>query len=132
MASERYEVEEIRSGVADNCLWVSIGFSSELEKLDVLHVVCAMSVEAQDRKLGQNSIYLERFDQAYSCYAGADSILVAPESIEVALNSTGRKNLSFPGKVLFVRSSRLKGWASALRVFKRMSPQECGRVVSVA
>jgi len=129
--SETYPIEEITAGVADNCLWVSIGFSSKLEKLDVLHVVCAMSVDAQDRTLGHDSIYMERFDQAYSCYSGAERIEVKPQSIEVALKSRGSKNLSLSRNVLFVVPPRLKGWSTASRIFKRMSSMPCGRIVSV-
>lgn len=131
-ATETYEVEEISAGVVDNCLWVSIGFSSRIEKQDVLHVVCAMSVDAQDRKLGHDSIYLERFDQAYSCYSGAERIAIEPQDIHVALNPQGSKALSLPRSVSFAVPPRLKGWSVASRVFKRMSSMECGRVVTVA
>jgi len=130
--AETYEVEEISAGVADDCHWVSIGFSSSIEKQDVLHVVCALSVDAQDRKLGHDSIYLERFDQAYSCYSGAEKISVGLQDIHFALNPEGGKALSLPRSVSFAVPPRLKGWSAASRIFKRMSSMECGRVVTVA
>ena len=34
---EEYEIKEIMSGIENEFLWVTIGFSSELENNDVLH-----------------------------------------------------------------------------------------------
>ena len=108
---------------------MSVGFASELERLDVLHFVCATEVDAQDRRLGHDAMYLERFDQAYSCYAGADEILVTSSGVKLKLNPRGRKCLALPEKVEFVVGSRLKGWADAKRIFMRMVGLECGRVL---
>jgi hypothetical protein len=131
MAAATYEVDEILSGVADDDLWVSIGFSSELEPRDVLHVVCATSVDEQDRKLGHDTIYLERFDQAYSCYAGAERISAGGAGIEVVLTLQGARDLDLPTKVSFVCPAGLEGWPDALHMLGRMSAYECGRVVSI-
>jgi hypothetical protein len=132
MAPETYRVQEIRSGNSNDCLWVSVAFSSELERDDVLHIVCATSVDEQDRRLRQNTIYLERFDQAYSCYEGADRITVSSNRIDVEFNNAGTEHLSFTRSVAFLSNKDLHGWAEALVVFREMSKHECGRVVSVA
>ncbi|HEY0682377.1 MAG TPA: Imm10 family immunity protein [Steroidobacter sp.] len=131
MAVETYKIEEISAGVDEGCLWVSIGFSSELEKLDVLHVVCALDPGDQDLGEGHDAVYLERFDQAYSCNDGAEKILVRPATIEVTLNAKGRQDLGFSGDICFEAPDSLEGWANALGILERMSAQACGRVVSV-
>ena len=51
MSSESFNVVEISSGLHEETLWVSVGFSSDLEDQDVLHFVCALEVDDQDRRL---------------------------------------------------------------------------------
>ena len=94
---EQYELQEVTSGIEESSLWVTLGFSSELENNDVLHVVCATSVDDEDRSDGMVDLYLERFDQAYCCYGGAEDVLVGRASIEVRLNHKGREALDFNG-----------------------------------
>ena len=120
------------SGDDQDCLWVTLGFSSELRELDVLHVVCARSVDAQDRKTGMDGIYLERFDQAFSGYKGADYIRVCPRVIEIGLNAKGQAALGFNGPVTLRIPERLKGLSDALMVFAKMHHCECGRIVETA
>jgi hypothetical protein len=132
MSSASYGVVEISSGLHEETLWVSVGFSSDLESQDVLHFVCALEVDDQDRRLGHNAIYLERFDQAYSCYAGAEAVLVGAKGIDVKLNAHGCENLSLPQSVEFVVTSSLKGWEDAQAIFRRMQDLECGRVLRAA
>jgi hypothetical protein len=132
MSSESFDVVEISSGLHEETLWVSVGFSSELEDQDVLHFVCALELDDQDRRLGHNAIYLERFDQAYSCYAGAEAILIGVKGIDLKLNAHGCESLSLPQSVEFVVTSALKGWEDALTIFRRMQNLECGRVLRAA
>jgi len=132
MASQEFKVLEIRSGEHEGILWVSVGFASDAKEDDLLHFVCALSVDAQDRKLGHNSMYMERSDQGLSCYSGAEKIVVSRNSIDLKLNVRGRKSLALPKQVVFSASNRLNGWAAALKVFGRMALQECGRVLDAA
>jgi hypothetical protein len=132
MSSESFDVVEISSGLHEETLWVSLGFSSKLEELDVLHFVCAIEVDEQDRRLGHDAIYLERFDQAYSCYAGAEEIVIGTAGVHLKLNPHGRQSLSLPHIVDFLVGSDLKGWSGATKIFKRMQDLECGRVLRVA
>jgi hypothetical protein len=127
-----FDLVEISAGVHEETLWVSVGFSSDLEDQDVLHVVCALEVDDQDRRLGHDAIYLERFDQANSCYAGAEEIAIGAEGIELKLNAHGCESLSLPQSVMFVVSSTLKGWGNAQAIFRRMRDLECGRVIRAA
>jgi immunity protein 10 of polymorphic toxin system len=128
---ELYRLEEVMSGTEESYLWVTLGFSSELEKHDVLHIVCAMSVDDQDRRGGMADLYLERFDQAYSCYGGAEAVRVGNASLEVQLNSKGLKALDFHGGVAFEVPVGVAGYPDAVAILRRMSTLECGKSVRV-
>jgi hypothetical protein len=110
---------------------VTLGFSSVLEANDVLHVVCATSVEDEDRREGTVDLYLERFDQAYSCHGGADEVLVGFASIEVKLNEKGREALGFDGGVSFRVPAGLDKYQDALAILRQMSGLECGKRIRV-
>ena len=129
---ETYDLKEIMSGDDEDCLWVTLGFSSDLEELDVLHIVCGKWIDPQGRKTGMDGIYLERFDQAYSGYKGADSIGVSPSIIKIGLNRKGKKALGFKGAVTFRVPKKLKGLSKALKVFAKMSGYDCGRIIEIA
>jgi hypothetical protein len=90
-AMEQYALEEVMSGTEESCLWVTLGFRSELEKNDVLHIVCATTVDPRDRNGRMADLYLERFDQAYSCYGGADLVVATPSFVEVRMNDKVRR-----------------------------------------
>lgn len=128
---ERYRLEEVMSGTEESCLWVTLGFSSETEPNDVLHIVCATEVELQDRELGMADLYLERFDQAYCCYGGAESLLATAVSLEARLNEKGSQALAFDGGVTFDVPPALAGYEDALQILREMSSLECGRRVHV-
>ena len=129
--SQKYELQSIKSGVSGSDLWVSLGFSSPLEKWDVLHVVCAKKVDDQDRDLEMDSIYLERFDQVYSCYQGANSIRVHQHGVDLRLTKHGVKALNFAPHLRLVFPQHLRGVQKAVRVFRQMTKYECGRVIKV-
>ena len=129
---ELYDLKEIMSGEDEHCLWVTLGFSSDLEGLDVLHIVCGKSVEDQDLENGTDGIYLERFDQAYSGYKGADSIRVSPSEITVELNSEGQKELDFKGAVSFRVTEGLKGSGDAYLILAKMLRYAYGQIVELA
>lgn len=129
---EEYDLEEIMSGENDDCYWVTIGFSSELEEFDVLHVVCGKSISHQDRRPGMDGIYLERFDQAYGGYSLAHSIQVSNFLIQIDLNESGKDALGFDGIVTFRVPKGLKGLPDAMMVFTQMTERECGRIIKLA
>jgi hypothetical protein len=129
---ERYTLEEAMSGVEDSFLWVTLGFSSELEAHDVLHIVCATVVDTQDREGGIADLYLERFDQAYSCYGGAELVVVTPSSVEVRLTQAGGEALEFEGgRVFFDVPAGLASFGDALQILRKMTSLECGQRVRV-
>src|SRR5262245_61080439 len=112
---ERYSLQEVMSGDEESCMWVSLGFTSELEANDVLHIVCGNPVEAEDRDGAFDGLYLERFDQAYGCYGGAELVRVTPLFIEVRLNKKGSEALDFiDGGVTLDVPTGLVGYGDAL------------------
>jgi hypothetical protein len=129
---ERHVLKWVKSGKLEDTLWVSLGFMSKLEADDRLHVVCATTFDAQDVKHRMDSIYLERFDQAYSCYHGAHGIEVTSAGVRLKLNAHGRKSLDFRQDLeLALPKAALRGWKSALKVFTKMQGCHCGEVVKV-
>ncbi len=128
---ESYDLKEIMSGDDENSLWVSLGFSSEMAELDVVYIVCGKSINEQDCNTDMDGIYLERYDQAYSGYKGADTIQVSDFLIQVDLNSKGQKDLDFQGTVSFRIPTELKGLSNAVDIFKKMSQYECGQIIKV-
>ena len=131
METETYDLSEIKSGETDDCLWVSLGFSSEIEDLDVLHVVCAHEIDGQDQSCGMDGIYLERFDQGYSCYKGASKILVTETGFTVSFNDAGRRDLRFAPRLKLDVTLDLVGYSEAIDVFRRMSEKPHGSVIEV-
>ena len=121
-----YRIEEVHCG-DDDCLWVSLGFVSPDNPLDVLHIVCAFDVEPQDREHGMDAIYLERDDQSRSGYGGADRIRVGERSVELRLNAGGRDSLQFDDDLCLLWPEALAGKAEALRILERMRDCESGR-----
>src|SRR5262249_16024561 len=129
---ERHVLKWIKSGALGDTLWVSLGITSTLQIDDRLLVVCTTTFDEQDIKLRMDTIYLERFDQAYSCYHGAQSIDVTSTGVELKLNAHGRKSLDFREHLhLSLPKAALRGWKSALKVFVKMQGCHCGEVVKV-
>jgi len=129
---QEFELEEIMSGREDSCLWVTLGFRSPARAEDVLHVVSATSYDQQDSDLGYDTIYLERYDQALSCYGGATSIRVLPDAVELDLTTDGQQSLGFTGALRFVNCDGVEDYREAIEVFSQMSATRCGRSVSVS
>jgi hypothetical protein len=129
---ERHILKWVKSGQLEDTLWVSLGFASKLEANDRLHIVCAKAFDAQDVKHRMDTIYLERFDQAYSCYHGARSIEVGATGVHLRLNAHGQKSLDFRAHLHLSLPSVLRGWKAAQKVFAQMSEHRCGAVIKVA
>ena len=116
---KRYRLLTIASG--SSALWVSIGFSSLLKRNDVLHVAAG----EQPKPAGAQSrarLYVERFDQIYSCDGGAEFVRVRPQSIEVHLTPKAAYLLSFESNVLlFECERRPSGYAKAMDTFREIA-----------
>jgi hypothetical protein len=117
---ERYTLKTVASG-AKVGLWVSLGFTSSLKRNDVLHIVSEdQATEAGARR--RRRLYVERFDQLYSCDGGADLVRVRQDAIEVRLTPKAAHLLSFKSTVLlFEFEKRIPRYADALGTFEAMA-----------
>ena len=124
---KRFRLRTIASGKKAG-LWVSLGFSSSLTRRDVLHVVSGdQATPAGSRS--RSRLYVERFDQLYSCNRGCDLVRVGPKSIEVHLTPKAAHLLSFKSSVLLFefdkrppsRPGRQGGDTQAMEVFRAMA-----------
>lgn len=128
-----YRIEEAQSGEEEGeYLWVTLGFASEENPLDVLHIVCSCEIEPQDRDGGMDAIYLERDDQSRGGYGGAERIVAGEQTVEVVFNATGLRDLEFGDSLSLQWPTQLAGKAEALRILARMREYECGRVIESA
>ena len=119
----RYRLKTIASGTKAG-FWVSLGFTSAMKRNDVLHIVSAPDPDRRSRR----RLYVERFDQLYSCEGGADSVRVGPHAVEIHLTPRAAHRLSFESTLLsFEFERRPAGYANALRTFRSMAEAN-GRV----
>lgn len=126
---QEFEIQEIMQGEEVDVFWVSVGFESDQNVDDVLHIVCAKAIDEQDIELGHDTIYLERHDQSFSCYGGADFIDIASNKITVQFNAIGSESIGLTGKVIFSSKNSL---TEAVNILEEMSKLECGNCVSTA
>jgi len=117
---KRFRLKSIASG-ANAGLWVSLGFTSSLKRQDVLHVVSGDQATVAGAR-SQRRLYVERFDQLFSCNGGCELVRVRPKSIEVHLTPKAAHLLSFEtGVLLFERENRLARYADAIDTFRAIA-----------
>ena len=110
---ERHRLEEVMAS-PDQALWVTLGFSSQLESNDVLHIVSSANAD--------EGLYLERFDQGYSAVGGAESVVVLPTAVEVHLTESARRELAFESAdLVFDGAEDVSGYDRAIDVFRAMA-----------
>ncbi len=127
-----YDLAGIKSGEFNKVYWVTLWFSSTIEKNDVLHIVADTSFNAQQIKHGTDGVYLERFTQRLACYKGADSIVIGKRSVTVTLNKVGRSALKLPKGVRFLHKKADKAFTSAKAIFRKMSLLEWIKIIRIA
>ncbi len=127
-----HEINTAQAGIHNGTLWVSLHFESPATTEDRIHIVCATSVDEQDRGQGMNAIYLERLHQGQSGYGLASQIRVTDSAVELQLTPDGLKRLEFPDSLRLKWSSTLDGYKIARQHLARMPDYECGKVVQIA
>lgn len=116
----RYRLKTVAAG-ANAGLWVSLGFTSALTRKDVLHIVSGDQRTSRGAR-SRRRLYVERFDQLYSCNGGAELVRVRARSVEVHLTPRAQHMLSFESRVLvFEFAKRLPGYADAMRTFRAVA-----------
>lgn len=123
------KLEEAMAGEEDLSLWVTLGFTSEVEPNDVLHIVVAKDADEQSRHLGHDTVYLERYDQRLSCYAGASEIRFSERTVELDLTEDGKEQLEFSTPIRFMACYRVAGFRDAVQILRRMASLPGGRMI---
>jgi hypothetical protein len=121
-----YDVEECSGGEDEDSYWITLGFSSERERLDTLHVVCGKELDPYP---GFQGLYLERFDQGMSDYDLADSVVVSATSIDFSFNARGIERLGFPERVTFQISDDQVNKRTVVDTLGRMAVTPNGGVI---
>ena len=110
------------SGRETDCVWVTLGFSSQLCANDVLHIVRGPARDGENSEIGMSGLYLERFEQAYSCYGSAEHIVATSLSVQVRLNEKGRTALGFANaEIWFDVSDNLTKYDEAFEILQQMT-----------
>lgn len=123
------ELKEVHSGEEEFVYWVSLGFSSDLEEYDVLHIVCGKSVDQQEKESNMDTIYMERFDQSYGCYGGASMIKICETGILIEFTQAGINTIELPEQVFFKAGSNLNGFSDAVKVLHQMREFPWGKII---
>ncbi|MCP3960936.1 MAG: hypothetical protein GY719_24075 [bacterium] len=106
-ALESYELLEVGAGADAGSVWVSLGFSSTFEELDVLFIVGSGDDSGTE---GPSELYFERYDQAYSGEGLADRVRVSAQGVRIRFNEQGIRTLKFPESVFFGARQGLAGY----------------------
>jgi hypothetical protein len=128
---ERYIVNTVQSGEEETYIWVSLHFESPATEYDRIHIVCSKRLDHQDRDFGTDPIYLERYDQLFSCADGASEIQITDQAVYIALLENASKQLGFSGSLVLEWTSDLEGYEQAREHFTLMNHHTCGRIFDV-
>jgi len=123
-AGAQYEVAELFSGDDDGLLWLTLGFASAAEPLDVLHVACGASATGIAE---EDALYLERNDQDLACSGQVLALVAGDGSIALSLTPQGAASLQLPAQTRFSFKQHPALFAPAAAQLARMraSGQAC-------
>jgi hypothetical protein len=124
---ESCEIRAIRSGFEETYAWVTLWYRAEPRRLSVLHIV----VSSPDEQGSPDPVYLERQDQGFACYGGADRILVGDQGIRIQLNATGAKALGLGRTLMLTVPPKLSGWKKAGKVFKTVAGVTSKKIIRI-
>lgn len=93
-----FDIVEAQSGDGDGMLWLSLGFVSTHDPLDVLHIACGQQTTGD---AGCDALYLERTDQDLACSGEVRELRVGAMNVELVLTPAGAQALSLPEHVRF-------------------------------
>lgn len=109
----------VASGETDCDLWVSLGFVSDDDPLDVLHVVCGLDDPPPEDPL--SGLFFEHLDQGWSGYRSAEWIVVDESVVELRFTAAGAEDLQLPRLLRLVQAQQVEGFGEAREIFARMA-----------
>lgn len=112
------------AGDGDGLLWLSLGFASADDPLDVLHFACGADPTGDGEV---DALYLERTDQDLACNGQVLQLLAGQESIHLHLTPTGASALRLAEHSCFDFTAQPALYTRALAQLARMAAagQDC-------
>lgn len=118
MPEETFEIVEVMHGDGDGLLWLSLGFESAHDPLDVLHVACGAAARGD---AAADALYLERTDQDLACSGEVLRLLVDDGGIDLQLTPAGAAALRLAERTRFDFAARPALHAQAREQLARMA-----------
>lgn len=115
---QTYTIEEVMTGSDDGLLWLSLGFASAHDPLDVLHIACG-AVLTGDAEA--DALYLERTDQSLACTGQVLQLQAEKDRIDLHLTPAGAAALQLAEHTRFHFSAQPALHAQALAQLARMA-----------
>lgn len=92
------DIVEVHAGDGDGLLWLSLGFVSANDPLDVLHIACGQQPTGD---AGCDALYLERTDQDLACSGEVRELRIGASDLDLALSPAGAQALALPERIRF-------------------------------
>jgi hypothetical protein len=112
------DIVEVHAGDGDGLIWLSLGFVSAQDPLDVLHIACG---QQKTGDAGCDALYLERTDQSLACSGEVRELRIGRQDIEFALSPAGAQALALPERIRFTFRSHPALHAQAAVQLARMA-----------
>jgi hypothetical protein len=118
------DIVEVHGGDGDGLLWLSLGFVSAQDPLDVLHIACGQQATGD---AGCDALYLERTDQDLACSGEVRELRIGAMDLRMALSPAGAQALALPERVRFSfgREPHLHAQAAAQLARMAAAGQAC-------
>lgn len=121
MSPARFEVEEVFHGDDDGLLWLTLGYASPRDPLDVLHIACGQPTGAAE----QDALYLEGNDQSLAASGQVLALVAQAGRVELHLTPTGAAALGLAERVVFAFDRQPALFRPAALQLARMA--DCGQ-----
>ncbi len=105
----------------DDLLCVSLGFVSQENPLDILHIVSGVYLSETTPKPLEDCLYFERTDQRLSCSGEAISIEIGDLMIRIRFTELGARSLGFSKMVEFYFAGKSDLFDSVVQILDKMS-----------
>lgn len=121
-----FDVAELFLGNDDGLLWLSLGFASMGEPLDVLHIVCGKAATGVPE---EDALYLERTDQDLACTGQVLALEVGDHALALRLTPEGASALELHADTGFTFGTQPGLFAQAAAQLARMAAAGHGCIV---
>lgn len=112
------DIVEVHAGDGDGLLWLSLGFVSAHDPLDVLHIACGQQPTGD---AGCDTLYLERTDQDLACSGEVRELRIGALDLDLALSPAGAQALALPERIRFTFRAQPGLHAQAAAQLARMA-----------